>query len=609
MKQVFSFVTAALLLPLPIAAFAQPVATLSCGEYLGKVEPVSRSAYTAKLSSEVTANTFKASRKTERVTEEFTGIKSRDGTIKFVGTGQNLQRADRGWTFELTAPANTSPIVASGQMFSSNGEVLRNCTLTLDASVVPSVAKVTTSEPANRAVVTKDLAAPPQSVVVPGPKVIEPATANAPSAVSQVGVTVGQFLQGIATGARGAGSGTGTGISIPGLPGASGDNARGASASGGKREIGAADIMRSNTPMPPSDTTLGGLAFASKAEFLEATAKGQMLGYDKAHIDYSDPEAVKVLNTIATILEREYRTPVPDWNQRNKNVSSRAAIQCEVSAVKGAMNSALRSVTRAKLGTLTDRPPSFMREAAVNHDGLDSHLRQMRDYCTSTALGTKAPLPFVESFVQLLTEYADATQKAVDAKRANLVAAYEQDKAAQTAKVQREKAAEEEKKQVRVDEQKRKVDTKHKADLARKIQAEGAVARNAARIDALKLPPALLNSTLMASSMEFWVEMVPFRQWVAMVLEAKKPVEKITSDSARGLPGISLKYAGQPALSFYFRVEGNEAYIALGKAEGKYEPITTGPAQYQATYALAMLADAQYLYTEEGRPLSAAEKK
>ena len=607
MKQFVSFVTVSLLLPLPLAVFAEPNATLSCGEYLGKVEPVNRSAYTAKLNSEVSVNTFKASRKTERVAEEFTGIKSRDGTIKFVGTGQNLQRADRGWTFELVAPANTSPIVATGQMFSPSGEVLRNCTLTLDASVPASPAKGTSVAPAQATAVAKDTTGTPKSVAAPAPKVTEPPVAATPSTASQVGATVGQFLQGIAAGARGAGSGTGSSLSIPSLPGASEDITRSSSATGAKRELRAADIMRSNTPMPPSDTTLGGLAFASKAEFLDATANGAMLGYSKTSHDTDNPEVVKVLNTIATILDREYRTPVPDWNQRIRNAGNRPAIECRVSTVKDSMHKALKSITQIKVESLTDRPP-FLREMSQGNRGLDEHLKAIRLACTTRTLGTETPLPFAESFAQLLTEYAGATQKAVDAKRAAMVAAYEIEESEKIAKVQRDKASEDARKQALASEQRNKADAKRKAYLARKIEAEGAVARNAARIDALKLSPALLNSTLMASSMEFWVEMVPFRQWVAMVMETKKQVV-ITSDSARGLPGITLKYAGQPALSFFFRVEGNEAYVALGKAEGRYESITTGPAQYQATFALAMLADAQYLYTEEGRPLSAAEKK
>lgn len=167
MKSWLSITLSLFALGLPGYVNAQPSATLSCGEYVGKGEPVSRAAYKAKMSAEIGTSGYKVTRNNEFAVEELNGITSRDGSIKFIGSGFNAKLPDRRWTFELVAPrSEASSIVASGQMLAPNGEVLRACTLTLLASDVPTTSAASTASPQ----LARDISDSPKSPTPPLPQ-------------------------------------------------------------------------------------------------------------------------------------------------------------------------------------------------------------------------------------------------------------------------------------------------------------------------------------------------------------------------------------------------------------------------------------------------------
>jgi hypothetical protein len=109
---------------------------------------MNRAPYTVQMNADIGASTYRITRNDEFAVEELNSIKSRDGSIKFVGGGVNVKFPDRRWTFELNATqSQPSPIVANGHMLAPNGEVLRACTLTIHAHSVAATSATTTAPP------------------------------------------------------------------------------------------------------------------------------------------------------------------------------------------------------------------------------------------------------------------------------------------------------------------------------------------------------------------------------------------------------------------------------------------------------------------------------
>jgi len=484
MKSWLSITLSLFALAQPSYANAETSASLACGVFVGKGEPLNRAAYVAKMTADVNANSYKVRRKTDAVVEEINGIKSRDGTIKFIGSGFNAKQPSRRWTFDLVAQSDKRPLVATGQMLASNGETLRDCTLTIDAAESVAAMVVHLKQPATvstKAELSKPAAThSPQS---PNPTPENPGlrdslaatttTATTASSPAKVGESVGQFIQGIAAGIRADGAAS----PIDAMLNAT--EKRSATTNVRQAQTRASSDVVGTLPQAPSaselavtnDTPVG--RYRSMLALLDAAKNGELLGYRNMRDEGGErSEVASVLNSIAAILATEYGTPVPDWQQRNRYAGGNSPIYCSISGVKDSMHRLLRHVTEAHTATISDKPPEFRKhvfqtDSAEYRKKVEEGLRQLRDHCYERVLGQKRPNPFIGNFETILAKYSAATGDGIEQRRMILVKRYEAQQ--ELARVEAERTA----KDSRVRESERKAKSQQQLDADRaRIEAE-----------------------------------------------------------------------------------------------------------------------------------------
>lgn len=139
-------------------------------------------------------------------------------------------------------------------------------------------------------------------------------------------------------------------------------------------------------------------------------------------------------------------------------------------------------------------------------------------------------------------------------------------------------------------QQERQAQERAAASAKQEAHAKGAATRQAERIKALGVPSSLGNSTLYVNYMGQWTALMPCNQWLGLLLE-NSLIASVQSASVRGFPGISVKRAGHPAITFLFRVEGSEAYIHALVADGKAEQIRTPSDHSQVALMMRVLTD------------------
>ena len=184
-------------------------------------------------------------------------------------------------------------------------------------------------------------------------------------------------------------------------------------------------------------------------------------------------------------------------------------------------------------------------------------------------------------------------QERRDAQRRNQEAWEQKQQAAERQREADRKAKEEQERQRQVavkQQQEREAQERAAANAKQEAHAKGAASRQTERIKALGVPSSLANATLYVNYMGQWTALMPCNQWLGLLLE-NSLIASVQSASVRGFPGISVKRAGHPAVTFLFRMEGSEAYIHALVADGKAEPIHTPSDHSQVALMMRVLTD------------------
>jgi hypothetical protein len=183
--------------------------------------------------------------------------------------------------------------------------------------------------------------------------------------------------------------------------------------------------MHSKPPPSQAAPTLNP-KYGSKAEFLAAARRGELIDYTDAGSNQTAP----ILDSIEIIVAREYGTPIPYTRTTD---CYRGSLRTQLSAV-------LENITKTKARTRSNTPPDFIRIEPSVSNGNDP-MQGIRVVCRIGNYGHYLPVPAVDSLDHLLAEYAVATQAFVDAERTMRQQQYQEQLARQREEQLRQEAA------------------------------------------------------------------------------------------------------------------------------------------------------------------------
>lgn len=201
--------------------------------------------------------------------------------------------------------------------------------------------------------------------------------------------------------------------------------------------------------------------YKTKAEFIAAAQKGELLGLAGVTNTPMNVEADRLTASIAVILADEYQTGVP---------FDRSGDWCQM-VFEANLVGLLARVTALYTMTLTDSPPDFTLrdtgQVASVRDSVSHDMIFRPGSCTKKVLGTDQPYPMVESLKDLLRTYAATTKDVVEAKRAEKVQAYQVAQQRQQEAQQRAAADKAKAEQQRIDVERKRIDKEQQDQKAR----------------------------------------------------------------------------------------------------------------------------------------------
>ncbi len=118
--------------------------------------------------------------------------------------------------------------------------------------------------------------------------------------------------------------------------------------------------------------------------------------------------------------------------------------------------------------------------------------------------------------------------------------------------------------------------------------------KNSQKIDQLKLPASFVNATLYVNYLGQWVEFMPVKKWLGLLLENKK-IESLQHISANGNSGVSIKRQGRPSVGLLFRTEGKEAYVNALVVSDEVLPIKTPSEHSQVAVLMKSLTNEEMM--------------
>jgi hypothetical protein len=353
-------------------------------------------------------------------------------------------------------------------------------------------------------------------------------------------------------------------------------------------------IAQSGVETPPPANSNAGKLFNSKAELLQKTRSGQYLNLYR----FTSDETVEFASSVLTVLASEYG--VKNWPTERAMVNG-AAISRMDSACKGEFEANVRNLfgetARAYANTLDDRPPMFInpnRTIQNERRSVDQAVAQLPSQQGGWCSGKSGLHPYLTAMPKLLAEFDGATALAVDDKRNQLRAAYQQKQAQEAAIAQANQQAKQVQAAQRAEAERQAKEKELSVRQQREAYEKGAAVRNAQKIKAIGLPSDFLASTLYVNYMGQWSAFMPCAQWVGLLLENRK-IASVEAISMRGYPGVSIKRVGQPAMGLLFRMEGKEAYAYAIVANGRAEPIQSPADHSQIALLLKVLTSEKEL--------------
>ena len=340
------------------------------------------------------------------------------------------------------------------------------------------------------------------------------------------------------------------------------------------------------TPAPANSNA--GKLFNSKADLLQKVRSGQYLNLYR----FTSDEQVEFASSVLTVLGSEYG--VKNWPTERAMVNG-APISRMDSVCKGEFEANVRNLfgetARAHANTLDDRPPTFInpnRTIQNERRSVDQAVAQLPSQQGGWCSGKTGLHPYLTAMPKLLAEFDGATALAVDDKRNQLRAAYQQKQAQEAAIAQANQQAKQVQAAQRAETEWQAKEKEQSARQQREGFEKGAAARNAQKIKAIGLPSDFLASTLYTNFMGQWSPLMPCAQWVGLLLENKK-IASVEASSVRGHPGVSVKLVGQPAIGYIFRMEGKEAYAYAVAVNGRAELIQSPADHSQVSLQLQVL--------------------
>lgn len=330
----------------------------------------------------------------------------------------------------------------------------------------------------------------------------------------------------------------------------------------------------------PAISNVGKL-FNSKPELLQKTRTGQYLNLYR----FTGDEMATFGASVWVVLRQEYGVP---------------ALPSEPGC-KGEFEANVRNLfgetARAYASTLDDRPPTFTnpnRTIQNERRSVDQAVAQLPSQQGGWCSGKSGLHPYLTAMPKLLAEFDGATALAVDDKRNQLRAAYQQKQAQEAAIAQANQQAKQVQAAQRAEAERQAKEKELSVRQQREAYEKGAAVRNAQKIKAIGLPSDFLASTLYVNYMGQWSAFMPCAQWVGLLLENRK-IASVEAISMRGYPGVSIKRVGQPAMGLLFRMEGKEAYAYAIVANGRAEPIQSPADHSQIALLLKVLTSEKEL--------------
>jgi len=176
-------------------------------------------------------------------------------------------------------------------------------------------------------------------------------------------------------------------------------------------------------PSRPAQTNQNGPGYYTKQQFFEDVRQGQLADYGKI-ANYGVYPSKPLVYAIGVILEKEYGTPIPNWDGKNRFAGGNSQAACDTTLLKQDIHAVLQAVTKNRMSLLSKRPPDFVGVAGSEDAQFISDMfRRIASECRVTANQTA---PFIKSFGQLMTEYAKVTDEYVAQQRVQYGQQYQQ---------------------------------------------------------------------------------------------------------------------------------------------------------------------------------------
>jgi hypothetical protein len=217
-------------------------------------------------------------------------------------------------------------------------------------------------------------------------------------------------------------------------------------------------------PSQPAAPPAQPVAWANKAAFLEAARRGELAGIHQLAVAHRQAEFEPVLNAITHLLQTDYGVG-PFLIDRNCYMEYSSAAR-----------DLMRMVNELLVGSLGQQGPDFRipRSNAALRDRAQT-VNRAGGWCTTDQMGRESTPPYKKALIQLMEEYAGATQEWVEAERGRRVTAFQQEQSRQASErsaagqeVERRKAESREAQQREIDAQRQRIE----AEQQRRQQIE-----------------------------------------------------------------------------------------------------------------------------------------
>ena len=354
---------------------------------------------------------------------------------------------------------------------------------------------------------------------------------------------------------------------------------------GAKADAVSNEIMKAAVPR----ITHGSL-FSNKSELLNLTREGKFLEIR----NFSREESDAFVESVTAVLNNDYDIPAFPVEKaiRDGTQYMRTSSVCKGELASNVI-SLFRDTAEAYMATVSEVPPTFsnpnrdIESAKRNVNENIARLSGQRNgWCSSNGVAH----PYLDALPKLLAEFDAVTGNVVQENRSKLQAQNEKVQAENLAIAKSSAVAERANAKSRADADRLNMQQAQSKANQRDTREKGAAARNAQKIKSLGFPQKFASSTLYVNYLGRWTELMPCSQWLGLLLENTK-IGSVQPVTWRGHPGVSVKRKGNPAVGFYFRMEGNEAYVIALGPENRIQTIDTPAEHSQMSLLLKTMTD------------------